>query len=177
MLELSNVFHGKLNENHQVIKGMRGRYNALLSIYRDLQEDSKLFERNADARARVLQDNLTTAEEDLEACRDDLFRTQPVCQTSDASIIDAFKSLGEQLINWIDDQASAFEYVNPDVDAGSNFLLKLPSAGEYLCRHIVNQYLSERVFGPSIYVFGLPAEYKHIIAGGGSGLEGKIERT
>ena len=164
MLELSNVFHGKLDENHRVIERIRGRHNALLSIYRDLQEDSKLLQRNADARARVLQDHLTTAEEDLEACRDDLFRTQPVCQISDASIIGAFESLGEQLVNWIDDQASAFEYVNPDVDVGSNFLLKCPSAGEYLCRHIVNRYLSERIFGPNIHFFGLSAEYKHMLA-------------
>ena len=164
MLDLSNGFQGRLDENHQMIEGMRGRHNAILSIYKNRQENSKLLQRNADARARVLQESLTTAEEELETCRDDLFRTQPVCQVSDASIIDAFESFGEQLINWIDDQASAVEYVNPDVDVGSNFLPKCPSAGEYLCRHIVNRYLLEHTFGPNIHLLGLSAEYTHMLA-------------
>ena len=154
---------------------MRGRHNTILSIHRDRQEDSKILLRKADARARVLQESLTTAEEELETCKDDLFRTQPVCQISDASIIDAFESLGEQLVNWIDDQASAFEYANQDLDVGSlvskgtdlkmaKLLLKYPPAGEYLCRHMLNQYLLEHAFGPNIHLFGLPAEYRHMLA-------------
>ena len=157
------------------IEEIRGRHNTILSIHRSWQESSKLHQRNADARARVLQENLTAAEEELETCRDDLFRTQPVCQVSDASIIDAFESLGEQLVNWIDDLASAFEYANPDVDIGylffsgqdlkvAKFLRKHPSAGEYLCRHIVYRYLLEHTFGPKIHLLGLPAEYTHMLA-------------
>ena len=138
MLERSKVFRGKLEENHQMVEGMRGRHNEILSC-------------------------LTIAEQELETCRDDLFTTQPVCQMSDASIIDAFESLGEQLVNWIDDQDSAFEYTNPDVDVGSNFLLNCPSAGEYFCRHIINRYLVKHIFGPNIF-FGLPSEYKRMLA-------------
>ena len=175
MLELSNVFQGKLDENHRMIEDMRGRHNAILSIHKNRQENSNLLQRNADARARVLQESLKTAEQELETCRDDLFRAQPVCQISDASIIDAFESPGEQLVNWIDDQGSAFEYANPDVDVGylsstgidlrvANFLLNGRSAGEYLCRHIVNQYLLEHTFGPNMHLFGLPAEYTHMLA-------------
>ena len=174
LIELSNVFQGELDESHQMIEQMRGRHNTLLSFHRSSQEDSKLLQRNADARARALRESLTAAEEELETCRDDLFRTQPVCQVSDASIIDAFESLGEQLVNWIDDQASTFEYANPDADIGylfssgkelkaAKFLRRCPS-GEYLCRHIVNRYLLEHTFGPNTHVFGLPAEYRHTLA-------------
>ena len=174
MLELSNGFQGRLHENHQMIEGMRGRHNAILNIYKNRQENSKLLQRNADARSRVLQESLTTAEEELETCRDDLFRAQPVCQISDASIIDAFESLGEQLVNWIDGQGSAFEYANPNVGVGYlsstgidlrvvKFLLKNPLAGEYLCRHIVNRYLLEHTFGPNMHLFGLTAEYTHML--------------
>ena len=175
MLDLSHVFQGRLDENHQMMEQMRGQRNTIRSIHRDQQENSKLLQRNADARARDLQASLTTAEQELETCRDDLFRAQSVCQISDASIIDAFESLGEQLVNWIDDQGSAFEYANPDVDVGclsstgidlrvANCVLKCPSAGEYLCRHIVNRYLLEHTFGPNMHLFGLPAEYTHMLA-------------
>lgn len=120
--------------------------------------------KDRDARARVLQGSLTTAGQELETCRDDLFRIQPVRHISDASIIDTFELLGEQLVNWIDDQAPAFEYAIPDVDVGSRLLLNCPSAGEYLCRHIVNRYLLEHTFGPNIHLFGVPAEYTHMLA-------------
>ena len=174
MLELTHVFQGRLDENHQTIEELRGRHNAILSIHKNRQETSKLLQRNAEARARVLQASLTTAEQELETCRDDLFRAQPVCQISDASIIDAFESHGEQLVNWIDDQGSAFEYANPNVGVGYlsstgidlrvvKFLLKNPSAGEYLCRHIVNRYLLEHTFGPNMHLFGLTAEYTHML--------------
>ena len=80
MRELVNDIHGRLHENHRTIEKMRRRYETDLSFHKNQQENSKLLERNADARARVLQEKLTAAEEDLETYRDDLFRTQPVSQ-------------------------------------------------------------------------------------------------
>ena len=175
MLELRHLFREMQDENHQMVEQMQRRHNTVLSHHRNQQENNKLLQHEADARARVLQEKLTTAEEELELCRDDLFRTQPVCQISDASIVDAFDSLGEQLVNWIDDQVSAFEYANPNVDVGYLFstgkdlkmakiLLKYPSAGEYLCRHIVNRYLLEHTFGSDLHLFGVSAEYTHMLA-------------
>ena len=164
LLKLSYLLRESLDENHQMIEQMRPRHNTVLSNHRNQQESSKLLQHEADARARVLQEKLTTAEEELETCRDDLFRTQPVCQISDASIISAFEALCEQVVNWIDDQDCAFEYIIPDVDVGSNVLLKIPSAGEYLCRHIVNRYLLEHTFGPNVHLVGIPAEYTHMLA-------------
>ena len=121
------------------------------------------------------EEKLTTAEEEFETCRDDLFRPQPVCQISDASIIDAFESLGEQIGSWIDDQASAFECVNLEEDVDylfSNgkdlevtyYRPRYPSAGEYICRHIVDLYLLERTLGRNIRVFGVPAEFTRMLA-------------
>lgn len=143
---------------------MKQEMQSLLDEISVHKENGMLLQRNADARARLLQERLTTAEQELEACRDDLFRTQPVCQISDAGIIDSFESLGEQLVSWIDDQGSAFEYTNPEFDFGSMFLLICPSAGEYLCRHIVNRYLLKHIFGPNLHFIGVPAEYAHMLA-------------
>ena len=164
MIELAFLFRARLDKNHRKLEDMQGQYDTVLSIHRKEQENSKLLQRKADARARVLQGSLTAAGQELEACRDDLSRTQPVCEISDASIIDAFDLLGEQIVNWIDDQAPAFEYAFPEVDLGSRFLLDHPSGGKYLCRHIVNRYLLEHTFGPNIHLFGIPAEYTHILA-------------
>ena len=164
MKELAFLFRAMLDKKNQKLEHMQGQYDTVLSIHRKEQENSKLPRRKADARARVLQGSLTTAGQELEACKDDLFRTQPLCQISYASIIDAFELLGEQIVNWIDDQAPAFEHAIPEVDVGSQFLLDYPSGGEYLCRHIVNRYLLEHTFGPNIHLFGVPAEYTHILA-------------
>ena len=175
MRELSNDFQGRLRKNHHTIEQMRRRYETDLNFHRNQQENSKLLERDAEARARVLQESLTTAEEELKNCRNDLFRTLPVCQISDASIVDAFESLGDQVVIWIEDQDSAFDCATPDFNVDylfsngkdlkvANCVLNSPSAGEYVCRHIINGYLLERTLGRNIRLFGLPAEYTHMLA-------------
>ena len=173
MLELSNEFKGRLDEKNREIEQMRRFCNEHSSIYKSLQENSNLLQRSADAEARTIRERLTIAEQELEMCKDDLFRIQPVCQTSDASIIDDFELLSERLISWVDNETSAFEKANPNVDVGHlfsdskdldvvDFSIKYPSAGEYLCRHMVNRYFVEHFFGPNIQLFGIPAEYTHM---------------
>ena len=173
MLELSNGFKGQLDEKDKQIRVIRGYYNRLLHAYESQQRNSNITQRNADAEADELRKKLVTAEQELDLCRDDLFRMQPVCRNSDWDIIGAFDSLSEQLINWIDNETSAFEKANPDSHVGSffsnnkdpdveRFLQMYPLAGEYLCRHIVNHYLLEKVFGPNVYFLGIPTEYTHM---------------
>ncbi|CAF9943274.1 MAG: hypothetical protein ALECFALPRED_010977 [Alectoria fallacina] len=173
MLELSNGFKGQLDEKDKEIEEIQVNFNRLLHAHESQQRNSNITQRNADAEAEELREKLTTAERELDLCRDDLFRTQPVCRNSDWDIIGAFESLSEQLINWIDNETSAFEEANPDSHVGcflsnnrdpdvERFLQMYPLAGEYLCRHIVNRYLLENVFGPNIYFWGIPTEYTHM---------------
>lgn len=171
--ELSNVLKSKIAEEENEIEGIRGQYNTLLLAYQSEKEKGKIIQRNATAAVEKLREKLATAEQQLDLCRDDLFRLQPVCRVSDASIIRAFESLSDQLIDWIDNEASAFERANPRMQvrclfSGSNnpdvasFLRIYPSAGEYLCRHVVNRYMIKHMFNSKIHSFGLPAEYNHM---------------
>ena len=171
--KLSDVLKSKIAEEENEIEDIRGQYNTLFLAYQSEKEKRKILQRNASAVAERLREKLATAEQQLDLCRDDLFRIQPVCRVSDASIIGAFESLSEQLIDWIDNEASAIERANPRTQAeclfsGSNypdlasFLRIHPSAGEYLCRHVVNCYIINHMFNSKIHSFGLPAEYNHM---------------
>ena len=174
MRELSRGVKSTLDEKDMEIEKMRERFNVLLHAHESQQRNINVLQRNGHAESVALRDKLTTAEQELDLCRDDLFRMQPVCRISDASISTAFESLSEQLINWIDDEISAFEKAIPHAHVGclffgsedpdvAHFLQMYPSAGEYLCRHMVNRYLLEHLFGSNVHHFGLSAEYSHII--------------
>lgn len=170
ILELQNCFKGTLDEKDKEIEEMRRNHNRLLHTHESQLRNSSILQQNAEALVGALQEKLTEAEQGLEACKDDLFRIQPVCRVSDGDIIGAFESLNEQLINWIDNETAGFEKANPDAPVGSlfsgsedsdlvQFLHTYPSAGEYLCRHKVNRYMSERWFGSNIHLLGLSTEY------------------
>lgn len=174
MRELSRGVKSTLDEKDMEIEKMRERFNVLLHAHESQQRNINVLQRNGHAESVALREKLTTAEQELDLCRDDLFRMQPVCWISDASISTAFESLSEQLINWIDDEISAFEKAIPHAHVGclffgsedpdvAHFLQMYPSAGEYLCRHMVNRYLLEHLFGSNVHHFGLSAEYSHII--------------
>lgn len=173
MLERSNSFKVMLDERDKKIGKVRGYYSELLHAQEVQQTNIKILQQSADAEAKALRDKLTTTERELELCRDDLFRMQPVCRISDGNIIAAFESLGEQLINWIDNETSAFEKAYPGAHVewlfiGSKdpdvacFLRMHPLAGEHLCRYLINHYLLKHMFGSSIYRWGLSTGYTHM---------------
>lgn len=128
---------------------MRGNYNRLLHTQDSQQRNSKMVQRNADTKMKILEEKLTAAEQALELCRDDLFMIQPLCRISDGSVIRAFESLSEQVINWIDNETAGFEKDTQDAPIGwpfsgsknsdvARFIQTHPSAGEYMCRHVVS---------------------------------------
>ena len=161
MVELSERFEGTLDAKDKEIKELREQYNRRYSVHEGQQRNCTILRQHAGAEVRELREKLMTAEREWNRCRDDLFRLQPVCQTSDGSIIGAFESLSEQLMNWIDNETFTFQKAGPhahvechffgskDSDA-ANFLQMYPGAGEYICRHKVNLVLSEHMFGPNI---------------------------
>ena len=173
LLESSNGFKAMLDEKDKKIEELRKTYSRLLHAQEDQQRRSKTLQREADAEAEALRERLTTVEQKMELCRDDLFRTQPACHISDGKIIAAFESLGEQLVNWIDNETSAFEKAYPGTPVGwlfsgskdsnvARFLRIHPFAGEYLCRHLVNRCLLEHMFGTNTHCWGLSAECIHM---------------
>lgn len=173
MLKRSKRFQATLDEKDKKFEELRGNYNRLLHAKENQQRNSRILQRNADAKAEALREKLTTTEQELELCRDDLFRLQPVCLISDGSIMAAFESLSEELVNWIDNETSDFENAYPDTPvawlfSGSKdpdvacFLQMYPLGGEYLCRSLVNRCLSEDMFGTNAGIWGLSAEYTNM---------------
>lgn len=173
MLTFSKGFQLRLDRKGKEINEMRGYYSRTLHAQESQQKNSKTLQRNADAEAEALREKLTTTEQALELCRDDLFRLQPVCRISDGNIIAAFESLGEQLVNWIDNETSAFEKAYPGTPVGclfsssedpdvACFLQLHPLAGEYLCRNLVNRYLLNHMFGANTHLWGLSGKYTHM---------------
>lgn len=159
-----------LDKKGKELQGMRDYYTTILRAQERQQKNSKSHQRNADAEAEALREKLMTTEHQLELCRDDLFRLQPVCQISDGNIIAAFESLGEQIVNWIDNETSAFEKAYPDTPVGclfsrsegpdvACFLQLYPFSGEYLCRNLVNRYLLDHMFGTKTHRWGLSGDY------------------
>lgn len=173
MREGLETIKATLNKKTKETEDVQRRYNSLLQTLESQQKNSKILQRSADTEAERPRKILTKTAQELDRCKDDLFGLQPVCRMSDASIIGAFDSLFQQLINWIDNEISAFEKDSPHAHIGclfsgsedpgvTFFLQKYPSVGEYLCRHMVNRYLLEHMFGSSIHLLGMPQEYTHM---------------
>ena len=78
--------------------------HSICAYYESQQDKIKILRSNADAAALQLRKKPTIAWRELDLCKDNLFRIQPVCRVSDASIIGAFESLSKQLLDWIDNE-------------------------------------------------------------------------
>ena len=154
LLELENEHHRLLNA-----------YNALRT------EKDGLIERTTDAEAdaQALRTKVMTLQQELEACRDDLFRLQPLLQISDTEILKGYGSLSEQIQNWIDEEIRNFEKIHPEVPTDKFFLVaehsdiarllkKYPNTGEYLVRHRIHRCLQDHVLNKTIYLLGLPKD-------------------
>lgn len=109
---------------------------------------------------------LAAAQQDLVACKDDIFRLQPIPQVPDSAITKDFESLCHQIMHWIEAEVVAFERANPqhehehifsigDNRVAARFLTRHPAAGECLARYLIHRFLINHVFHPDVYLLGL----------------------
>ena len=118
----------------------------------------------------VLQDRIAVLDRELQACKDDLFRMQPMSQVPDSTIAQRFESLDDQICNWIETQISRFmdewqgkhhgdqpKLFDHDGDRTTKlFLAFYPNTGgEYMVRSTIHYYLQKELLGDKILLFGL----------------------
>ena len=111
------------------------------------------------------QEHIVMLKSELLACKDDLFRLQPITPLPDSLIVKNFESISQQIVHWIDaeveqayqDETEQIFSAQSGVEA-TTFLEHSPAAGEYLARFLIHRFLQFHVFSAGILLFGLPEE-------------------
>lgn len=164
---------------------VKGKHDQLLATHEhDLQELSTLRESKS-----ALQGRITVLQRELQACKDDLFRIQPMSQVPDSTIAQRFESLDAQICDWIGTEISGFldawqaEYPGDQPKLfhhdgyfdTQNFLAEYSEmGGEYVIRHVIHRHLQKKLFDDGICLFSLGAKdvsFLNIIEHGMSRLE------
>lgn len=119
-----------------------------------------------------------TLKQQLQACKDDLFRMQPKSEVPDSVVAQAYDDLHEHISTWVEGEISRFEVDHrkgrfeplPDVFHHGNqitvqrFLEAHPtSGGEYLVRCIVQMMLQETIFDQDIVLLGLDEKHAALL--------------
>ncbi len=144
----------------------------LLNAYSALRSENKhLADRTTDAEAdsQSLRTRLMTLQQELAACKDDLFRLQPLVPVPDSEVQNDYESISQQIVNWIDEEIRNFEKAHPhtptdtfyspgDHSSLTTLLKKHPDAGEYLIRQRIHRCLQDHVLNKHIYLLGLPKD-------------------
>ena len=128
----------------------------------------------AENKSEQVRSELQTVRRQLQLCKDDLFRLQPVAQLPDTEIVEDFESVCQDVIGWIDEEVSAFEKSFPSAQPSQIFLggaipeaihllQRFPTFGEYWVRYIVHFCLYKDIFSRSVYLLGLPKEFKQCL--------------
>ena len=119
-----------------------------------------------DTELQDLGERLAASQRELSACKDDLFRLQPIPQIPDSDISRNFDSICQQIINWIDGELLGYEHANPHLNQKDFFLVggniriarhlqKNTELGEYLTRNMIHCYLEGKLLGPNCPPLGL----------------------
>ncbi|KAI4195682.1 MAG: hypothetical protein LQ346_003375 [Caloplaca aetnensis] len=116
----------------------------------------------------------------LQACKDDLFRMQPKSEVPDSIVAQAYDDLHEHISTWVEGEISRFEANHrhgrfgplPDLFHHANetaikkFLAAHPtSGGEYLVQCVIQTMLQETIFDPEILLLGLDRGYAALLQG------------
>ena len=124
---------------------------------------------------RRLQRQVKDLSANLTECKDDLLRLQPTSQTSDSEIAERYSNLCQQIAGWVDDQTEdvetleeRFEGLTSPDDLNLDPTLALyttqdhlhlaqqhPDSVPSLLQYLIHCYLSQYIFGDSVYFYGL----------------------
>ncbi len=128
-------------------------------------EISSLMRSAEESMQKVEQHQATIArlQGELSACRDDLFRLQPMEEIPDNEIVKEYDNLTHRILNWVDheialleDQAKGQELFS---DGGypklANMLKEFPSAGEHLVGALIHQKLQQLLLGKNMFLFAM----------------------
>lgn len=153
---------------HDIGKDLQSEQKAHRATQREL-EAYKVKQGHTQINGTELQglrEKLAASQQDLSACKDDLFRLQPIAQTPDSDISKSFDFICQQIVDWIDEELLGFEQANLHLSQKDFFLVggdikivghlqKNIELGEYLSRYMIHCYLEAKLLGPSCPLLGL----------------------
>ena len=112
---------------------------------------------------------LAASQDDLTACKDELFRSQPIDQVPDSRAAKEFENLCQQITNWVEAEVAIFEKAHPEEgpehvfsigedNNAKQFMAQHPKGGEHLAVHMIHHWLQDNLFRRDLSYVGLPAE-------------------
>ena len=147
-------------KNHQV--------TLCLTLEREQSKVVELERRKSLARNEVqeLRSNISKLQRDLQICRDDLFRVQPLAHISDTEIQRRYEEISQQISNWVDNAISISEArIGSETNLFrtksrciADLFNTIPNAGEYLLVAMIHHHITEWIFGEQVYLFGLQSQ-------------------
>ena len=112
---------------------------------------------------------LAALQDELTACKDELFRLQPIAQIPDSRVAKEFENLCQHIVNWIEAEVAKFEKAHPEdgqehiLSIGEDkeatqFMTQHPRGGEHLAAHLIHRWLQDHLFEQKFSCSGMPAE-------------------
>ncbi|KAL8673656.1 MAG: hypothetical protein Q9168_001911 [Polycauliona sp. 1 TL-2023] len=172
-LERSIDLKKRLQQETWELERLQEEHSKLTRLYQTALEHNRAFETwtmelTQDLEAtRQLNSNL---QQELQACKDDLFKLQPVTQTPDSDIAQSYDDLNEHISSWMEGVIARFEaqyrkrhdgplpdlFHHQDIPAVAEFLVVYPTfGGEFLVRSYISLLLQRIVFADHILLLGL----------------------
>lgn len=162
----------RLQHKETEMSQLSQRHERLLQSYRQATDEKQQWMtwaiHHEKERESLWQKHCTLGQE-LQACKDDLFKMQPTVKIPDSEIVQAYGELHEHISSWIEGEMSRFE-ANFDRNhgpvpdffshGGSTAVKRFLSAnsafgGEYLVYSVIQTMLHTMVFADEILLHGL----------------------
>ena len=166
-------------------RGPRTRKNQLSPAQNDAQKVRQLKKQLANVRCELKaskgraketckelqreRTELAASQDDLTACKDELFRLQPIAQVPDSQVDKEFDNLCQQIVNWVEAEVAVFEKTHPEEGQefvfsigedkeATQFMTQHPKGGEHLAAYMIHRWLLNNLFWRKLSCIGLPAE-------------------
>ncbi|KAL8736566.1 MAG: hypothetical protein Q9181_002357 [Wetmoreana brouardii] len=169
----SDDLRSKLHDQELELSQLRKKCNGLIQTQQTTANENQyllmLVSQGSQELDLVKQRN-NSLKQELQACKDDLFKMQPRARVSDSDIAQAYDNLHEQISSWMEGEISRFEAGfrrqlngplpnlshHGNLSVAKNFLSAYPtSGGEYFIRMVTQYLLQEMVFAGDILLLGL----------------------
>ncbi|KAL8771826.1 MAG: hypothetical protein Q9209_002764 [Squamulea sp. 1 TL-2023] len=160
--------------DHQLVK-LENEHNKLVKAHEvAVKENQGLKEWTAQLvhQLEAMRRMNNSLEQELQACKDDLFSLQPTAKVPDSNIARAYDELHVHISSWVEGEIALFETKYRDqhqrplpnffhhggMSAAADFLAANPdNGGEYLVCCLLQYLLQRMVFGDNILLLGLDA--------------------
>ncbi|KAL8847995.1 MAG: hypothetical protein Q9221_006957 [Calogaya cf. arnoldii] len=170
--KLDNL-ESELQQKKTELSRAESNYNDLLQIHQTTIKENhnlKALKTQLEQDLGVTRQKKSSVEHELQACKDDLFKLQPIAQIPDSDIAQSYDDLNEHISSWMEGVIARFEskhrerhhgplpnlFHHGDVTAAADFLADFPMfGGEYLVRCYLQMLLQRMVFADSILLHGL----------------------